>query len=680
MIFEAEKIKELRTLFKYFKMHKLNMVLSIVYMLIAGLIGLLTPWVLRIAIDSIKTETIPFHLLKFSSFLMGIVIIQGIFRFYIRKILIGVSRKIEYSLRIDLFAHIQTLDLFYFTENQTGSIMALLTNDIDAVRNFLGPGIMNLFDTIFVFFSTLIVMFLINYKLTLFSLVAIPVLPFIVWKLSSIIYERSKKSQEQYAVVSARTQESFSGIKVVKSFTQEQNEINEFSILNREFIKRNLSLARARAVFWPVMILIGGIGSLIVLYAGGRQVIANEISLGEFVQFSAYIMIITWPLISLGWVINLIQRGGASMGRINEVFRRKPVIKSPDNPVPVSKIMGNLKFENIYFNYPKTTEQAYLAFKSKEFEKEQIDEAGQPLFKDSSPEPISSEILDEDMKDEKELIDPYIQNLYDGSDKKQDNITNVSNIMSTDDKNIRYILNNINFEIRKGMTMGLTGLTGSGKTSLVNLIPRLYDPDFGKVLIDGNDIRQIPLELLRKSIGFVTQEPFLFSKSIKDNIIFGREFLFECIPPEELNIMIESAAKTAMLHDEIIGFPHGYETIIGERGVTLSGGQKQRLAIARAVITEPSILILDDSFSSVDTQTEELILRSLKEKTKDITTILISHRISTIKDADLIIVMDNGSISEIGPHSTLIKKTGIYKRLYLQQQLSLELEDEIEEI
>ncbi|MCL5070554.1 MAG: ABC transporter ATP-binding protein/permease [Actinobacteria bacterium] len=637
------------------------MVLSIIYMLIAGLIGLLTPWVLRIAIDSIKTETISFHLLKFSSFLMGIVIIQGIFRFYIRKILIGVSRKIEYSLRIDLFAHIQTLDLFYFTENQTGSIMALLTNDIDAVRNFLGPGIMNLFDTIFVFFSTLIVMFLINYKLTLYSLVAIPILPFIVWKLSSIIYERSKKSQEQYAIVSARTQESFSGIKVVKSFTQEQNEINEFSILNGEFIKRNLSLARARAVFWPVMILIGGIGSLIVLYAGGRQVIANEISLGEFVQFSAYIMIITWPLISLGWVINLIQRGGASMGRINEVFRREPVIKSPDNPAPVSKIMGNLKFENIYFSYPKTTRHAHIA------------------FKDSSPS-LSSEVPDEDMKNEKEPIALYNQNSYDGSDLKQVDVTNKSSIVNPQNKNADYILKNINFEIRKGMTMGLTGLTGSGKTSLVNLIPRIYDPDLGKILIDGIDIRKIPLELLRKSIGLVTQEPFLFSKSIKDNIIYGREFLFECIPQEELNTMIESAAKTAMLHDEIMGFPHGYETIIGERGVTLSGGQKQRLAIARAMITEPSILILDDSFSSVDTQTEELILRSLKEKTKDITTILISHRISTIKDADLIIVMDNGSISEIGPHSTLIKKTGIYKRLYLQQQLSLELEDEIEEI
>ncbi|MCE5329842.1 ABC transporter ATP-binding protein/permease [bacterium] len=655
------------------------MILSILCIFIAGLMGLLTPWVLRITIDSIKTETVSLHLLKFSFFLIGIVIIQGIFRFYMRKILIGVSRKIEYSLRVDLFAHIQTLDAFYFTENQTGSIMALLTNDLDAVRNFLGPGVMNLFDTIFVFFSTLIVMFIINYKLTLYSLVAIPILPIIVWKLSSIIYEKSKRSQEQYAAVSARTQESFSGIKVVKSFTQEQNEINEFAILNNEFIKRNLSLARTRAIFWPVMILIGGIGSLIVLYAGGKQVIGSEISLGEFVQFSAYIMIITWPLISLGWVINLIQRGGASMGRINEVFKREPVIRSPENPAPINKIKGNLKFENIYFNYPKTTKQAYMALESEESEREQIDEISRSLYMDSSPVSISDGIFNEDISIEKELTDPSEPGSHD-SGKNRDSIINISDAVNPQDKHTKYILNNINFEISQGMVLGLTGLTGSGKTSLINLICRLYDPTFGKVLLDGINIKKIPLELLRSSIGIVTQEPFLFSKSIKDNIIFGKEYLFECIPPEELNAKIVSAAKTAMLHDEITEFPNKYETIIGERGVTLSGGQKQRLAIARAIITEPSILILDDSFSSVDTQTEELILRSLKEKTKNTTTILISHRISTIKDADLIIVMDNGEISEIGTHNILIKKTGIYKRLYMQQQLSFELEDDIEEI
>ncbi|MHB8277196.1 MAG: ABC transporter ATP-binding protein [Candidatus Humimicrobiaceae bacterium] len=656
------------------------MALSILYIFFTGVISLLAPWILRIAIDSIEIETIANHLLKFSAFLLGIALIEGIFRFYMRKILIGVSRKIEYDLRVDLFAHMQTLDIFYFTENQTGSIMALLTNDLDAVRNFLGPGIMNLFNTIFVFLSTMTVMFLINYKLTLYSLVAIPVLPIAVWKLSSLLYERSKKSQEQYAVVSARTQESFAGIKVIKSFTQEQNEINEFSVLNKEFIKRNLSLARIRAIFWPIMILIGGVGSLTVLLAGGKQVIYSQISLGEFVQFSAYIVTITWPLVSLGWVINIIQRGGASMGRINEVFKRKPVIKSPDNPARISKIIGNLKFENVYFNYPKTARQAYQAFKSEVSGKDQFEEIRKPSPEDKATIIVGSDTLDEDMKNTKELISSYAQNASNQNNNKSpdDKIT-----QGTENKVIessRYILKNINFEIESGITLGLTGLTGSGKTSLINLIPRLYDATAGSVLIDGINIKNIGLELLRSSIGFVTQEPFLFSKSIKDSIIFGKEYLFENSTSEELMAKIMSAAKLAMLHDEIMGFSYGYETIIGERGVTLSGGQKQRLAIARAVVADPSILIFDDSFSSVDTRTEELILKSLKEKSRDKTKIIISHRISTIKDSDLIIVMDNGEISEIGTHNNLIKKTGIYRRLYLRQQLSSELEDELEEI
>jgi len=661
-------------------MHRLVLTLGILYIFLTGMISLLAPWILRLAIDSIKTETIANNLLKFSGFLLGIALAEGIFRFYMRKILIGVSRKIEYSLRLDLFAHMQTLDIFYFSGNQTGSIMALLTNDLDAVRNFLGPGVMNLFNTIFVFLSTITVMFFINYKLTLYSLIAIPVLPFIVWKLSSVLYNRSKNSQEQYANVSARTQESFAGIKVIKSFIQEQNEINDFSIINTEFVKRNLSLARIRALFWPIMILIGGIGSLIVLFAGGRQVIYSQISLGEFVQFSAYIVTLTWPLISLGWVINIIQRGGASMGRINEVFKRKPIIKSPDNPVQINKITGNIEFKNIYFKYPQNAQQAYSAFKSDAVLRDTGLEIGRPL-----PEDMPESILDSDglqinsEDDEKEGTVSDINSVNSDADrtiyfKPEEDVKNQP------EKDLSFVLKDISFTVKKGMTLGLTGLTGSGKTSLINLILRLYDSTSGKVLIDGANIKHISLELLRSSIGLVTQEPFLFSKSIKDNIIFGKEYLFENTPDEELMTKITSAAKLAMLHEEILGFPYGYETVIGERGVTLSGGQKQRLAIARALIIKPSILILDDSFSSVDTQTEELILKALKEASKDMTRIIISHRISTIKHSDLIMVMDDGHISESGMHKDLIKKTGIYKRLYLRQKLSSELEDELEEI
>lgn len=668
-------------------MHKLELILAIVFIFITGALSLLAPWILRIAIDTIETETIAFHLLKFSSFLLGVAIIDGIFRFYMRKILVGVSRKIEYSLRLDLFSHLQTLDVFYFTENKTGSIMALLTNDLDAVRTFLGPGIMNLFNTIFVFSSTLIVMFIINYKLTLYSLIAIPVLPLVVWKLSSILFERSRKSQEQYATVSARTQESFAGIKVVKSFVQEKNELNEFLKLNKEFVRRNLSLAQIRAIFWPVMTLIGGAGSLIVLLIGGKQVINGNISLGEFVQFSAYIIALTWPLISLGWVINLIQRGGASMGRINEVFKKEPKIKPPKIPSLITKINGNLKFENIYFFYPQITAPAYSISEPESFKKD-LKELSQMQLENKTAISINEEITEKDADHENSRTIFTKQNLN-NIRKKTGNFTPDDEIIAKENEELynnpyynkdKYFLKNINFEIKKGMTLGITGLTGSGKTTLINLIPRLYDSSAGNILIDDINIKNIPLELLRNSIGLVTQEPFLFSKSIKDNIIFGREYLLEKESEQKLMEKITVAARISMLHEEITEFPDGYETIIGERGVTLSGGQKQRLAIARALVVEPSILILDDAFSNVDTQTEELILKALEEKTVNITKILISHRISTIKNSGLIIVMDNGEIQETGKHNTLIKKAGIYRRLYLRQQLSAELEDELEEI
>ena len=656
------------------------MSLSILFIFFTGIISLLAPWVLRLAIDSIKTETIANNLLKFSGFLLVIALAEGIFRFYMRKILIGVSRKIEYSLRLDLFAHMQTLDIFYFSGNRTGGIMALLTNDLEAVRNFLGPGIMNLFSTIFVFISTLTVMFIINYRLTLYSLMAMPILPFIVWKISSVLYNRSKRSQEQYADVSARTQESFAGIKVIKSFIQEKNEIKEFSEINREFVKRNLSLARVRALFWPIMILIGGVGSIIVLFVGGRQVIFNQISLGEFVQFSAYIVTLTWPLISLGWVINIIQRGGASMGRINDVFKQKPVIKSPDNPAPINKILGNIEFKNIYFKYPQNDREARDALKSEITMQVQVDKINNTAAENFPTESNNLENQQNSIEDRSNTKSLPLNGREEPESGKSADNKLLDKNKNQPQNDSDFVLNNISFVIKKGMTLGLTGLTGSGKTSLVNLVLRLYDATFGEVLIDGTNIKDISLELLRSSIGFVTQEPFLFSKSIRDNIIFGKESLFDNMGDEEIMAGVTDAARLAMLHEEIMGFPYGYETIIGERGVTLSGGQKQRLAIARALMTSPSILILDDSFSSVDTQTEEMILKALKKETGEITRILISHRISTIKDSDMIIVMDNGQISETGTHKDLIKKTGIYKRLYLRQQLSSELEDELEEI
>ncbi|MBL7060778.1 MAG: ABC transporter ATP-binding protein [Actinobacteria bacterium] len=535
-----------------------------------------------------------------------------------RKILVGISRKIEYSIRTDFFAHLQNLDSSFFINTRTGSTMALMTNDLEAVRSFLGPGLMNLFNTIFVFVTTLTVMFLINVKLSLYSLVAIPVLPFIISRLSAMLYSRFKKSQEQYSVLSARTQESIAGIKVIKSFAQEENERSIFSKLNLEYINRNLSLAKIRSVFWPSMIFIGGIGILVVLLVGGRQVIAETLTLGQFVQFSAYIGSITWPLISLGWVINLVQRGAVSMKRINNIFKIKPGITSPKRPAPSKPFKGDVSFSGIYFRHGLEKNTKILIMEN---------------FQDFKDTPTAS-------------------------------------------KN-SWVLEDINFDINAGMQVGIVGFTGSGKSTLVNLLPRLDDPQKGKIFLDGRNIRSYSLDHLRGSIGYVAQMPFLFSKTIRENILFGAEGTMDGLSEEAVLNRILRASSISHLHTDISGFPDSYETLIGERGVTLSGGQKQRLAIARALVAEPRILILDDSFSNVDTDTEESILKDLKTETRDITTIIISHRISTIKDSDLIMVLDEGKIDSAGKHGELMKKCGIYQSLYQRQQLSEELDEEL---
>ena len=582
-------------------------------------LALLIPWILKLAIDSIEKFSDATNLLKYGVLLVGVAAIQGLFRFYMRKILVGISRKIEYSIRIDFFSHLQKLDPSFFTNTRTGSIMAIMTNDLEAVRNFLGPGILNLFNTIFVFITTLTVMFLIDVRLSLYSLIAIPILPILVSKMGAMLHQRFKKSQEQYASLSARTQESIAGIKVIKSFTQEENEKNIFSELNLEYMKRNLSLARVRSAFWPAMIFIGGVGIMVVLLIGGRQVINGILTIGQFVQFAAYIGSITWPLISLGWVINLIQRGSVSMGRINNIFRIKPDITSPKKPMPLKTLQGSISFNHIFFRYELSKNTSRL---------------------------IRANFID-------------FKDTYSRSNKNN------------------WLLEDISFDIKAGMKVGIVGFTGSGKSTIASLIPRLYDPQRGKILIDGYDIKSYPLEILRSDIGYVTQEPFLFSKSIKENILFGKEELLSNLDEVETMYKITEVSKISHLHEDVIRFPKKYETLIGERGVTLSGGQKQRLAIARALLSKPRILIFDDSFSNVDTNTEELILGDLREKIKGITTIIISHRISTIRDSDLIIVIDEGKINTIGKHSSLMEKSEIYQSLYHRQRLSEELKEEV---
>ncbi len=573
---------------------------------------------MRLAIDGIMMAPEETNLLMYAALLVGVAGVQGIFRFYMRKLLVGISRKVEYLVRTDFFSHLQRIHSSFFTNTRTGSIMALATNDLEAVRNFLGPGILNLFNTIFVFVSTLTVMFLINVRLSLYSLIAIPILPVLVSKLSAMLHTRFRASQEQYASLSARTQESIAGIKVIKSFTREEHEKEVFKGLNREYINRNLSLARIRAAFWPAMVFIGGIGILVVLWIGGNQVVAQTLTLGQFVQFSAYIGAITWPLISLGWVINLVQRGSVSMKRINKVLDIKPRIRTPKHPIRPKEVKGDIEFRHVYFKY-----------------------------------------------ENEELYDDYVQkNIMD------------RNLLAASPKNGNWILKDINIDIEAGTQTGIVGFTGSAKSSLLNLTVRLYDPQRGKILLDGFDLRTLDLDILRASVGYVTQEPFLFSKTIKENILFGCKDI-DRLGKHEITERIEHAAKVSQLHEEIIEFPQDYDTVIGERGITLSGGQKQRLAIARALAKQPSVLILDDSFSNVDTHTEERIVSNLRKETRDITTIMVSHRISTVKDSDLILVMDGGEIVEKGTHEQLLKTCGIYLKLHQRQKLSEELEEEL---
>lgn len=502
-----------------------------------------------------------------------------------RRILIGVSRWIEYDLRNDFFAHLQRQSMNFFLDHKTGDIMSRATNDLNAVRMVIGPGIMYSITTITMFVISISLMFSINFKLTVYALIPFPLLSFLINRFGFLIHKRYEKIQAQFSTLSARIQENISGIRVIKAYVREDNEIEEFRKQNRDYYEKSKSMIKIQSVFFPIMELMGGLGILVVLWYGGVQVISGKISIGDFVAFNGYLLLLLWPVIALGWVISLFQRGTASMGRMNKILNIEPEIKDNENVRNIDSIEGEIEFRNLTFFY------------------------------NSINEPI---------------------------------------------------LKNINLKVDKGMTLAIVGPTGSGKTTLVNLIPRIFDVPDGTLFIDDIPIKKISLYVLRSNIGYVPQDSFLFSDTIRENIIFGMNNVSE-------DDIIKSAEVSQILND-VNEFPEKFETVLGERGINLSGGQKQRVAIACAIIRKPKIIILDDALSSVDTYTEEEILKRLKIFMAERTSIIISHRISTVKDADWIIVLDNGEIVEQGSHNDLIKEDKLYANLYKKQLIAEELE------
>jgi len=609
-------LNNLRPLLPYLRRYRSTYVIGAVCVLFNNSIWILFPLVIKRAIDVLNaglgqhkdSALIRHDLLVYSLLLLAIAGAKAIFQYLTRWILIGVSREIEFDLRNDLFAHLERLSYSFYQRTRTGDIMARATNDLNAVRMLLGPGIMYTANTIVFTAGALGFMLWISPRLTLYAFAPLPLISIVVQYFGRRIHERFERIQAMFSDISARAQENFSGARLIRAYVQEEAEIENFERDNTEYIGRSLKLVRLMGMLWPTLETLLGLAIVIVLFVGGREVLLHRISVGSFVAFNTYMVQLTWPIIALGWVINIFQRGTASMGRIHSIMSEQPEITDVSVGAPSfsavsaervgAEVAGDIEFRDLSFHYGKTLRSAQNG-------------NGRPH----------------------------------GDER---------------------VLKNINLRAPAGTSLAIVGPTGAGKSTLVSLIPRIYDADSGSVLIDGRPIREFPLSLLRRNIGFVPQETFLFSDTIRENIAFGAEHASD----EE----VRRAAEAASIATEIESFPDGYKTLVGERGLTLSGGQKQRTAIARALIRNPRILILDDALASVDTQTEDRILNQLREIMQGRTTIFISHRVSTVRNADRIAVLHAGEIVEYGTHDELISRNGYYTELYNKQLLEEELE------
>jgi len=572
--------KSLRPLLPYLKRYRWGYAAGTLCVFLTNGILILMPLVIGRAFNDLSRR-IYSHMLLYAGLLLAIAVGKGTFQFLTRWIVIGISRDIEFDLRNDLFEKLESLSYSYYQRHRTGDIMARATNDLSAVRNLLGPAIMYTANTIVLTAGALAFMISISPRLTFYTFLPLPVASIVIQYWGRQIHDRFERIQAMFSDISARAQENFSGARLVRAYVQEDAEIRAFESENKEYIRRSLKLVRLMGMLWPTLELMLGVAMVLVLWLGGREVLLGRIDFGHFTSFMFYMMQLMWPIIALGYVINLFQRGTASLGRLNEIMQEQPEIK--DEPgAGDHEIEGGIEFRGLNFSYNGTR-----------------------------------------------------------------------------------VLNDVNLRVPAGSSLAIVGPTGSGKTTLVNLIPRIYDAEPGTVLIDGRPIRQYSLASLRKSIGFVPQETFLFSDRIRENIALGVN--------SATDAEIHDAAAAANIAADIESFPEGYETLVGERGITLSGGQKQRTSIARALIRNPRILILDDALSSVDTQTEDKILNQLRDVMRGRTTIFISHRVSTVRNADRIAVLHGGRIVELGTHDELLALNGYYSDLYNKQLLEEEL-------
>jgi ATP-binding cassette subfamily B multidrug efflux pump len=583
-------LERLKPLVPYLRRYWKHLAWGGVAVILYNTIKVLIPIVIGHAIDDMQHGITEAKVVHHTLRLLLIAVLSAIFLYITRQVIIGASREIEFDLRNDLFSNLERQAPSFYHTHRTGDIMARTTNDLNAVRQLLGPAIMYSANTIVFTAAALPFMYRISPRLTFFAFVPLPIASVLVQYFGNRIHRRFERIQAMFSDISAKAQENFSGARLIRAFAQEEAEIDSFETANQEYIKRSLHLVRLMAMLWPTLEFVLGLSLMITLLVGGHEVVAHRISVGQFTSFNVYMVQLTWPMIAVGWVVNLIQRGTASVVRIDELLKQQPAITDQDvTPQQLSRfenaeeIAGEIEFRNLTFAYPDAPA----------------------------------------------------------------------------------VLKDINLRIPSGSSLAIVGPTGSGKSTLVGLIPRLHDAAPGMVLVDGEPIRSYPLANIRSQIGFVPQETFLFSDTIHQNIAFGR--------PDASQEQVQDAASIAHIGNEILEFPKGFETMVGERGITLSGGQKQRTAIARAVIREPRILILDDALASVDTYTEERILNGLRQGMGTRTTVFISHRISTARNADQIAVLVAGRIAELGTHEELIERNGYYTSLFEKQRLEEEL-------